>query len=544
MSGAPPAPKKSKRCEQPVLEDISDDELDSPFNLFFVHLAEETRAERKNLEEAFRIAKSSNLSPEWIDSDVMGGLEYSDDSFVIPCFRGTIFQRIQKKKLKIYGPPILIECIQNGKQLPLPGHPVYSSVFDGARISFTRIEPERKRVLQEKLNWMSGLVTQSLCVESTHLVAGRAEQTDKYKAAIKNSIEVMRTEWIDDLWETTQTTMGRFSGLVKEAIDSYKLRVFEGLEMAISSIDGSDRCSLIQLIEENGATVPGSMGRTRCSHLVTDKTNGEKYAKATEWGTIMIVQTRWIRKCIQIGHLIDEVKYHPKFLSIDQISAPRPSSSTSSNRKSGEFDFKSPNMGPRRLSASTFNLSTALISLEQSVSPTVSTVSGGGGSTVGRRSVEGGIDGRRKSDQFSTTISRHSSVQLTRFPTSQSIQNLAECQDPIDDLRKKVDEERHGELFENCLFYICGVDDKTRQEAWRRFLNETGATRAPNIESATNIVVIAPNQQEKTTIRKLLSENEDILIVNVQWVEECIKRAEIVPGEGFEWTENVMEDAS
>lgn len=39
----------------------------------------------------------------------------------------------------------------------------------------------------------------------------------------------MRIGWIDDLWETSQTTMGRFSALSRDSVNSYALRVFEGL---------------------------------------------------------------------------------------------------------------------------------------------------------------------------------------------------------------------------------------------------------------------------------------------------------------------------
>ena len=77
-------------------------------------------------------------------------------------------------------------------------------------------------------------------------------------------------------------------------------------EMAITSIDGTDRANLMQLVEEHGGKVYGNMSKPRCTHLISDKTSGKKYTKAVEWKTIKIVQTRWIRKCIDLGHLIDE----------------------------------------------------------------------------------------------------------------------------------------------------------------------------------------------------------------------------------------------
>ncbi|CAL2027844.1 unnamed protein product [Caenorhabditis brenneri] len=554
MLAAPPAPKKARKSETKIeLVDISDDETDSPFTLYFVSLPDVNVTEKKHLDEVFKVAKKAGLQPERIDSEDLTRLTHSDDSFVIPCFRGKLSMNL-KKNIKIYGPPIVFECIHEGKQLPRPGHPVFSSVFEGARISFTSVEPERKRSLQEKLQWMGGHISECLSAETTHLVVGKAQRTEKYKTAIKNGIPLIRTDWIDDLWETSQTTMGKFSGLGKDAINSYKLNVFEGLEMAVTSIDGCDRSSLIQLIEENGGKIPGSMNRARCSHLVTDKTCGEKYLKATEWTEIRIVQTRWIRKCIQLGFLIDEEKHHPKYLTIDR--APSTSSIASNPRRDSSDGFLSPEFisnGPRRLSGSTFNLSSSILTFDQGLNSLIA-ASRGVASTSGvggpRRSGGGPmLPGGRKSDQFNSTppIPRSTTASLVRVPTSQSVSSQdvsGEVYDPIDDIRKRIDEE-HGELFENCLFHVYGVEDKSRLESWRRFLNETGATRAPNIQSATHIVVVGPprNQQEKAMMRKLTQNDEEVTIVTVQWVEECVKRREIIDEEELEWKENVVEES-
>ena len=58
---------------------------------------------------------------------------------------------------RIYGPPILRECIDEQKPLPLWNHPVFSSVFEGAKLTLTSFEPEKKAsfrlsVLQHHLN--------------------------------------------------------------------------------------------------------------------------------------------------------------------------------------------------------------------------------------------------------------------------------------------------------------------------------------------------------------------------------------------------------
>ncbi|CAL2029244.1 unnamed protein product [Caenorhabditis brenneri] len=548
---APPAPKKLRRSEVLRMQDDSilcdDEELDSPFNLYFIKTTDgnPTAIELQNLEETFQVVKNAGVMPDWIDPESVDRLQSSDDFFVLPCFRGKFFRKLQAKKIKVYGPPIVLESINEQKQLPQWNHPVYSSAFEGAKISFTCIEPEKKRELYEKVAWMCGVVGSNLYHESTHLVAGRAEQTDKYKAAVNNSIKLMRKEWIEDLWVTSTATMGKFSALVKDAIDCYELKVFEGLEMAVTSIDGADRNNLIQLVEQHGGKIPGNMSKSRCKHLITDKTSGQKYTKAVEWGTVHVVQTRWVRKCIDLGHLVDEKKYHPKYLSTEHIRSSTPKKDATVTESGPDVSSIA---GPGgRLCTSSLTLSSVNTQIDHSyrqsgssfnsmvsTSNVASTTINSNDVTIGNAPKE-----KRRNHQQASSVVRSESVLLTRFHTSQSVSSQNICKDPIDDLRAQIDS-RHRELFENCLFHICGVDE-TRMEKWRRFLNDTGATRAPKFASATNVVVVSPNQQERLTIRKYLQQ-EDITIVNVQWVMECVKKGEMISPEGFEWKENQSDD--
>ncbi|EFP12468.1 CRE-MUS-101 protein [Caenorhabditis remanei] len=572
----PPAPKKSRRNESNMIEEDSvicdDDNDDSSCTMYFVKLPDgkPTEQEDENFLDAYNIAKDSGVMPEWMDSESLDRIQSSDDFFIVPCFRGKLFRRMLEKKFKIYGPPILRECIDEQKPLPLWNHPVFSSVFEGAKLTLTSFEPEKKLELYQKIGWMCGIASGDLYHETTHLLASRAEQTNKYKSAVSNSVKLMRKEWVEELWETSQTTMGKFSALSRDAVNSYRLRVFEGLEMAITSIDGTDRANLMQLVEEHGGKVYGNMSKPRCTHLISDKTSGKKYTKAVEWKTIKIVQTRWIRKCIDLGHLIDETKYHPKYLTAEHMRSSTPKKNTTVNESVPDVSAISGNGG--RLCTSSFNVSSAMTPVDKSsrrqsgsyVSTTstsivASTTIMSTDITIGRTSAA------RKHDQLydfsyrmffhkyqvssSTPLARQSSIPLARIPTTQSIstQDPADSAlDPIDELRKLIDE-GHSDLFEvsciiyNCLFYICGVDEK-RMEKWRRFLNETGATRAPKFESATNVVVIAPNQQERMALRKFMQQ-EDIAIVTAQWVVECVKRRTMVPADGFVWTENIMDES-
>ncbi|CAP23347.2 Protein CBR-MUS-101 [Caenorhabditis briggsae] len=551
---APPAPKKARKSEASKAHEDSilcdDNEEDSPFTLYFIETSDgvPTEQEIRNLKETFKISKKAGVMPEWIDSGSVEHIKSSDDFFVLPCFRGKLFQKLQENKLKLYGPPIIRECLEEMKSLPQCTHPVFSSVFDGARISFTSLDPEEKKDLGEKIAWMNGVFNKTLYHETTHLISGKAEHTEKYKSAVKNSIKLMRKEWVEHLWQTSQTTMGKFSAIGRDAVESYKLRVFEGLEISISSIDGVDRTNLIQLVEEHGGRVSGNMSKNRCSHLITDKTSGQKYLKASEWKTVRIVQTRWIRKCIDAGSLISEAKYHPKYLSAEHFRSSTPKKDTSVIESAPDISSIVGNGG--RLINSSFSMSSSMTPTEQSFRQScssfvsISSTSNVTSSTINNDKTVGKIGVSRNSDQFSTLPLRKSYVPMVRIPTSQNIepvQNSAGNElDLIANARKLIDDGLR-ELFENCIFYIIGKDQATKESLVRLF-NDTGATRVAKFESATHVVVINPSQQDRASLRKIVQQ-EDINIVTVQWVIECVKKRKLVNSEDFHWTENMMDDS-
>ncbi|CAL2027843.1 unnamed protein product [Caenorhabditis brenneri] len=148
-------------------------------------------------------------------------------------------------------------------------------------VNFIEYDDGQGSIARSKKTPMDGRsYSECLSAETTHLVVGKAQRTEKYKTAIKR-IPLIRPIGL-------MTSGRRRRRRWESSVDSEKM---PSIQMAVTSIDGCDRSSLIQLIEENGGKIPGSMNRARCSHLVTDKTCGEKYLKATEWTEIRIVQT-------------------------------------------------------------------------------------------------------------------------------------------------------------------------------------------------------------------------------------------------------------
>lgn len=60
----------------------------------------------------------------------------------------------------------------------------------------------------------------------------------------------------------------------------------------------NERNAIGGAIEENGGRYVSDMEKGVCTHLITDKTSGDKYKFAVRWQGIRIVTTRWLRKCL------------------------------------------------------------------------------------------------------------------------------------------------------------------------------------------------------------------------------------------------------
>lgn len=73
----------------------------------------------------------------------------------------------------------------------------------------------------------------------------------------------------------------------------------------------NERNIIGQAIEENGGKYAMDMEKGICTHLITDKIVGDKYKYANLWGDIHVVNTRWLRKCLERKMRLPESYYHP-----------------------------------------------------------------------------------------------------------------------------------------------------------------------------------------------------------------------------------------
>jgi hypothetical protein len=66
----------------------------------------------------------------------------------------------------------------------------------------------------------------------------------------------------------------------------------------LSGVEMDERTIIGQAIEENAGKYVMDMQKGACTHLISDKTSGNKYKFALKWGGVYVVTTRWLRKSL------------------------------------------------------------------------------------------------------------------------------------------------------------------------------------------------------------------------------------------------------
>ncbi|CAD6184972.1 unnamed protein product [Caenorhabditis auriculariae] len=540
-------PSSGISTEDPSILEVTSSE-DTSSTLFFVRIQPTdvdppTKKEIERQFELFQDLSKSGIEPEWTDAlDCLHLSPENQDFFVVPCFRGETFRKLLSIGLRIYGTPIVIECVEKSQPLPRWKHPVFSNVFEGVKVCFTGIEMDRRKSLREKVSWMNGIFTDKLFPGVTHLIASKADsQSEKYKECGRAGIPIMKPEWIEDLWEKAANN-SEVTAKHPDILEAYKMPLFEGLCITMSGIVGEDRTANGRLIELNGGKLLPNMPRSRCTHLITDKVAGEKFNKATEWGTVRIVHSRWLRKCIAAGYILDEAKYHPKIATIDKIRSSTPvKDAVNVSQQFADVSSIAGPGGKLNTSCSSF-LGTPTSSSSFVAMRRFSQKSASSGASVVQvtKSAASMISNKTPLADASNILSRRSSSRMVLNGTPTTGIFPQKTLDPTDVL--DVTSAADFDFLEGCLVWLCGVE-ATKTERWRKILDRTGATRVQRIEAATHVIVVSASPQDKPLLRKA-SGRTDVVVVTPHWIVECFNQNDLVGHEDFLWSEDATQNDS
>ncbi|TKR95868.1 hypothetical protein L596_009980 [Steinernema carpocapsae] len=393
--------------------------------------------------------------------------------------------------------------VREGGRLPKVDHPVYSATLSDAVITVTGYKTKEREDLKTKIQWMNGRFTGDFLGNVTHLIADQCNpEATKYKEAMKIGIPVVSAVWIDEAWRQVTKERCTVMMTLKEVIDKFKLPIFAGMVVTVSGLGVDSRSELSRLIVFHGGEFTCDMKRGKCTHLVTDKNVGEKVKRAKEWGTVKIVATKWIRRCVEKGIRIPEKLYSPM---------------TKTRSTMGGSQTTSPDADVSFVPNHSFCLT-------PNTSFSVSRVP----ETPGLSKTLENLNQMTKECLIQKKLSGTEKTNLAKLHKKLS------TVDPIEN----VDVKELG-TFNNCLagcgILLCGISEENVPK-WRRILNITGASRCqiPDIDSARlTQIILGPEPVEEVLLSKIKNRSNVVPIVTPEWLLQSAQQRFKRPQQDF-----------
>uniref|UniRef100_A0A914HEI2 BRCT domain-containing protein n=1 Tax=Globodera rostochiensis TaxID=31243 RepID=A0A914HEI2_GLORO len=198
-------------------------------------------------------------------------------------------------------------CLEEGLANPI----------SGIVVTFTGLSRDKRVTLSEKLRKMGAQASAEMDSQITHLIAEKCDpNSEKYKEARRRKLPVLLPAWVyaasagDDLGTRSVITP-------EEIVGTFKTPLFAACEITVSGFPGAERVDIGRLVELHGGVFTGQMSRSSCTHLIAANNSGDKFRLAHEWGTVRVVTSRWLRKCIETGYRLSESNF--AFLTDDKV---------------------------------------------------------------------------------------------------------------------------------------------------------------------------------------------------------------------------------
>ncbi|XP_003367812.1 putative BRCA1 domain protein [Trichinella spiralis] len=199
------------------------------------------------LENIYNTLCELNHTITWITEEECMQIEkHVKHVFIFYDFYGEAFEHLRYLNCRIYGPPVLLFCINNCVPLPKNRIHYFCRVMENVTVSCTNVE------------------------RSVRAACGK--------------VPILTPEWVKMAWKNRYKE--KFVAADPTFTENYKCLAFTGLTITVSGFVASERAKLRELIEKNG----------------------EKYKIAKLWtdNVIKIVTVDWIHKSCLAGHCLQE----------------------------------------------------------------------------------------------------------------------------------------------------------------------------------------------------------------------------------------------
>lgn len=435
---------------------------------------------------------------------IAGGGLTKKDVFVMAHFEGDLFQQLQLTKALILGPPCIIQCIEKCEPIPLGTSPVYTTAMRDLQISATGISSKEKDELKQLIHWMGGHYFQNFGRNITHLISNTIK-SNKYEHATLNGVPVMHVDWVQRVWECSQTSKNGSMSATDEEFNKYRLPTFFGANITCSGLDGTRKDAVMRLVNENGGIYHRAFRSQQVDIVITEqsKTDSEKYKAAVRFKKDILLP-EWIFDSCERGYALPTKEYEvrprkqvstPTKGHANQIAADQTHLSDLSS-----ISFVS---GPgRRMCSDNTTVNETLSSVCSSSS------SGGAGKSGGNLAA--------KQLLKQATANSSSKSDSHKKPYEQALAEICP--------RKA---KQAGSFLDGCCVYLSGFRSAEREKL-NRVLNTGGATRYDDPHDGLTHIIVG--LLDNAAYRQWQSDGllAGVQVVQIEWLLESIRAGCIV----------------
>ncbi|KAG5896616.1 hypothetical protein JTB14_009526 [Gonioctena quinquepunctata] len=205
------------------------------------------------------------------------GQEYAHDEscqtiFVVDNFEGDVYNKLNKLRQPLLGPPALQQLAARKEKLPNNTRPLFNLAMTGVVVCFMGFRnKDELTVLVPLIHHMGGSIRKDMSAKVTHLIANTCGG-EKYQYAVTFRLPVMNLQWVYASWERRHEM--DFIATLDTFVVENKLKPFHGARVCFIGFDEKEEHHMVEVLLSNGGVVT-TLDDPNCTHVVME--NAEVY---------------------------------------------------------------------------------------------------------------------------------------------------------------------------------------------------------------------------------------------------------------------------
>ncbi|XP_044480329.1 DNA topoisomerase 2-binding protein 1-A-like isoform X1 [Mangifera indica] len=397
------------------------------------------------------------------------------------------FEDLRAKGCNLLGPQCVLSCAKENRALPKQGF-TCCLAMDGVKVLASGFDMDEK-VKIEKLVTAMGGVLQTKASLDVNFVIVKNVLAAKYKWAL-NTLKkpIVTINWLSQCWNEHRVVPQ----------ESYRVLPFSGLMICVTRIPADKRKEIEKLIIQNGGNYSPELTK-KCTHLICDAPEGDKYKVAQRWGHIHIVNRKWFDQSVARRACLNEESYTVQGGSISSNKSVRSCLTVQCKEDKG-IGNSLPSLSSMASDSNVFSVPSTRFE-DQDIEATLS--------------------------QHTSSIFVDASVSKEVDSDAPTVQTKTES-NPNNCVADDSQSEDNDLYLSKCRISLVGFEASEMRKLVNMVRRGGGSRYVSCNSRLTHIIVGTLSEVEKREVRSLAALGV-IQVVKTSWLEDCIQERKEVP---------------